>query len=89
MPQNVGSIRDLTAKIYTEFCKADRSTLKLTLQDINTTPKEPKTERGRSRRQLFRPFWGSSRKVNFHVVRSALQNSVFLLSVFAWFCPCF
>ena len=33
---------------------------KLTLQDINTTPKEPKTERGRSRRQLFRPFRGSS-----------------------------
>ena len=44
---------------HTEFCKADRTTWKLTLQDINTTPKEPKTERGRSRRQQFRPFWGS------------------------------
>ena len=38
------------------LCKADRTTWKLTLQDNNTTPKEPKTERGRhgrSRRQLF------------------------------------
>ena len=29
----------------------------LTLQDINTTPIEPKTERGCSRRQLFRQFF--------------------------------
>ena len=36
----------------TKFCKAARTTWKLTFQDINTTPKEPKTERGRSRRQL-------------------------------------
>ena len=33
---------------------------KLTLQDINTTPKELKTERDCSHRQLFRPLWGSS-----------------------------
>ena len=32
----------------TEFCKADHTTWQLTLQDINTTPKEPKTEQGRS-----------------------------------------
>ena len=36
------------------------STWKLTLQDINTTPKELKTERDCSHRQLFRPVWGSS-----------------------------
>ena len=30
------------------------------MQDINTTLKEPKTERGRSRRQLFRHYCGSS-----------------------------
>ena len=29
----------------------------LTLQDINTTPIEPKIERGCSRRQLFRQFF--------------------------------
>ena len=34
--------------------------VKLTLQDINTTPKELKTERDCSHRQLFHPFWGSS-----------------------------
>ena len=28
-----------------EYCNADRTTWKLTLQDINTTPKELKTER--------------------------------------------
>ena len=49
---------------HTEFCKADRTTWKLTLQDINTTPKELKTERGRSRKQLFRPFKGSSVRRN-------------------------
>ena len=32
----------------------------LTLQDINTTPKELKTERGCSHRQLFRSNWSSS-----------------------------
>ena len=31
---------------------------------IITKSKEPKTERGRSRRQLFRPFWGSSVRRN-------------------------
>jgi len=30
------------------------------VQDINTTPKELKTERDCSHRQLFHPFWGSS-----------------------------
>ena len=30
----------------------------LTLQEINTTPKELKPERDCSHRQLFRPFWG-------------------------------
>ena len=44
--------------------KADRTTWKYTLQDINTTPKEPKTERGCSRRQLFRHFYGSSVRRN-------------------------
>ena len=39
---------------------ADRTRCKLTLQDINTTPKELKTERDCSHRQLFRPLWGSS-----------------------------
>ena len=31
-----------TLSRHTEFCKADRTTWKLTLQDINTTLKEPK-----------------------------------------------
>ena len=39
---------------------ADRTTRKLTLQDINTTPKELKTERDCSHTELFRPLWGSS-----------------------------
>ena len=43
-----------------EFCKVDHTKWKLTLQDINTTLKEPKTERGCSRRQLFRHSCGSS-----------------------------
>ena len=43
-----------------EYCNADRTTWKLTLQDINTTPKELTTERDCSHRQLFRPLWGSS-----------------------------
>ena len=47
-----------------KFCKADRTTWKLTSQDINTTPKEPKTERGCSGRQLFRHFCGSSVRCN-------------------------
>ena len=58
--------------IHTEFCKADRTTWKLTLQVINTTPKEPKTERGRSRRQLFRHFCCSSVRRN-EQRRSALK----------------
>ena len=50
MPQNVGSKKDLIRQNiqsrHIEFCKADHTTWKLTLQDINTAPKEPKTERG-------------------------------------------
>ena len=40
--------------LQAEYCNADRTTWKLTLQDINTTPKELKTERDCSHRQLFR-----------------------------------
>ena len=59
MPHNVGSIEALISKNiqsrHIEFCKGHRTTGKLTLQDINTTPpKEPKTLRGWRRRQLFR-----------------------------------
>ena len=43
-----------------DILNADRTTSKLTLQDINTTPKELKTERDCSHRQLFRPLWGPS-----------------------------
>ena len=43
-----------------EYCNADCTTWKLTLQDINTTSKELKTERDCNHRRLFRPFWGSS-----------------------------
>ena len=49
------------AKIYTEYW-IDHTTWKLTLQDINATPKEPKTERRRSRRQLFHSLWGTVRR---------------------------
>ena len=50
---------DRTYKILqAQYCNADRTTWKLTLQDINTTPKELKTER--DYRQLFRRLWGSS-----------------------------
>ena len=80
MPQNVGSIRDLTAKIYSrhaEFCKADRSTLKITLQDINTTPKEPKTERGRSRDSCFALFGARREKL---ISRSTISFAEFSVS---------
>ena len=60
IPKNVGSIKTWTAKItnrhlvlQAEYCNADRTTWTLTLQDINTTPKELKTERDCSHRQLF------------------------------------
>ena len=46
--------------LQAEYCNADRITWKLTLQDIKTTPKELKTERDCSPRQLFRPLWSSS-----------------------------
>ena len=51
---------ELKFSTHKEYCNADRTTWKLTLQDINTPPKELKTEGDCSRRQLFRPFWGSS-----------------------------
>ena len=53
-----------TLSRHTEFCKAARATWILTLQGINMTPKEQKTERGRSRRRLFRHFCGSSIRLN-------------------------
>ena len=37
--------------LQAEYCNADRTTWKLTLQDINTTPKELKTERDCNLRQ--------------------------------------
>ena len=51
---------DRSSWLIAEYCNADRTTWKLNLQDINTTPKELKTERDCSHRQLFGPFWGSS-----------------------------
>ena len=65
MLKNVGSIKTWSAKMkrrHIKFCKqntanADSTTWKLTLQDINTTLKELKTERDCSHRQLFRPLW--------------------------------
>ena len=58
------SEEDMKDYRHTEFCKADRTTWKLTLQGINTTPKEPRTVRGLSRRRLFRPFGNSSVRRN-------------------------
>ena len=66
-----------TLSRHTEFCKADRTTWKLTLQDINTTPKEPKTELGRSRRQLFRPH-----KVCFASYDGVSYSSLSLSAIF-------
>ena len=59
-------VNELVDYISTEYCNADRTTWKLTLQDINTTPKELKTERDCSHRQLFRLLWGSSVWRNNH-----------------------
>ena len=45
---------------HIEICKADRTTWKLTLHDINTTPVEPKTERcctKSSTDSCFALFW--------------------------------
>ena len=82
MPQNVGSIEDPISKNirsrHLEFCKAGRATWKLTLYDINTTSKEPKTLRGCRRRQLFRHSarrqWGRS---NLSTVKNILSTSFF------------
>ena len=74
-----------TLSRHTEFCKADRTTWKLTFRD--------KPQKGRNSCLRLRPrsVFGSfcvvlmSCKVNFYVVRSALQNSVCLLNVyFCW-----
>ena len=48
-----------TLSRHTEFCKADRTTLKLTLQDINMTPKEPKTEHLPSGPAQGKGLWGA------------------------------
>ena len=66
-----------TLSRHTEFCKADRTTWKLTLQDINTTLKEPKTELVRSRRQLFRPH-----KVCFASYDGVSYSSLSLSAIF-------
>ena len=42
----------ISKNIPIEFCDAVRTTWKLTFQDINKTPIEPKKEPGCSRRQL-------------------------------------
>ena len=47
-----------TLSRHTEFCKADRTTLKSTLQDINMTPKEPKTEHLPSGPAQGKGLWG-------------------------------
>ena len=39
--------------LQAEYCNADHTTWKLTLQDINTTPKEPKTARDCSLSSCF------------------------------------
>ena len=49
MPQNVGSREDLISKNiqsrHIEFCKAERTTGKLTLQDIDTTVRQKMNEK--------------------------------------------
>ena len=50
---------DRSSWLIAEYCNADRTTWKLNLQDINTTPKELKTERDCSHRQLFRGYFSS------------------------------
>ena len=74
-----------TLSRHTEFCKGDRTTWKLTFRD------EPQKGRNGCLRLRPRSVFGSfgvvlmSCKVNFHVVRSALKNSVCLLRVyFCW-----
>lgn len=60
-----------------EFCKAGRSTL----HNINTTPIEPKTERGCSRRRLFRHYCGSAWQRNNRQNREPLLKR-YLLTLF-------
>ena len=79
MPQNVGSKEDPISQNHVqsrhiEFRKADQTTWKLTLQDINTAPKEPKTERGCT--SVLQGFFRCRVDVpqSWNVVRSALQN---------------
>ena len=52
MPQNLGSIKTWSANWFT--LSRHTEFWKFTLQNISMTLKEPKTERGRSRGQLFR-----------------------------------
>ena len=74
-----------TLSRHTEFCKAGCTTWTLTLQDINMTPKEPKTERGRSHRQLFCHFlWLTWLRI-FETVLSQYLSSWMKIVV----CKCF
>ena len=72
---------------HIKFCKQNTAMLivlrenKLTLQDINTTPKELKTERDCSHRQLFRPLWSSSAWRNNQ--RSGSDEKIFAHSDFS------
>ena len=63
--------------LQAEYCNADRTTWKLTLQDINTTPKELKTERDCSHRQLFR-YNQLSSHVDFSLICKCRSESVFM-----------
>ena len=86
MQQNVGSIKDLTSKnihlVDTEFCKADRA-----IAVDSCFARFGRKGRNRCLRLRPRSVFGSftvvlmSYKVNFHVVRSALPNSVCLLKL--------
>ena len=55
---------------HIKFYNTDRTTWKLTSQDINKIPKELKTERDCSHK-------------HFHVLESVLQNLICLLVIFA------
>ena len=71
------------SSLITKICKADRTMWKLTLQDINTIPKEPKTERGRCRRQLFRRFLSFLRcDCSLHNQHSSVSSQVLFDSNF-------
>ena len=74
--------------LQAEYCNADRTMWKLTLQGINTKPKELKTERDRNHRQLFRPLWGSWYGVILWVLRvlgQGLNQSAGIFFIRAFF----